>query len=151
MMDEMITVYYVAYTVFLCLSSIQIVVCLVKDWHKHIRSSRQKRSKRKWQRGLASYPQWLASPLVKTPWAMPCGSSYNNYSLTSWFLCVKGFGNICFERNLRAVLFVSGRMALFICFCCSFVFICYTSILFATLRLSLRGFGHRLVCAALPD
>ena len=47
MMDEMITVYYVAYTVFLCLSSIQIVVCLVKDWHKHIRSSRQKRSKRK--------------------------------------------------------------------------------------------------------
>ena len=47
MMDEMITVYYVAYTVFLCLSSIQIVVCLVKDWHKHMRSLRQKRSKRK--------------------------------------------------------------------------------------------------------
>ena len=47
MMDEMITVYYVAYTVFLCLSSIQIVVYLVKGWHKHIRSLRQKRSKRK--------------------------------------------------------------------------------------------------------
>ena len=46
-MDEMITAYYVAYTVFLCLPSIQIVVCLVKDWHKHIRSLRQKRSKRK--------------------------------------------------------------------------------------------------------
>ena len=47
MMDEMITVYYVAYTVFLCLSSIQIATRLVKDWHKHIRSLRQKRSKRK--------------------------------------------------------------------------------------------------------
>ena len=47
MMDEMITVYYVAYTVFLCLSSILIVVYLVKDWHEHMRSLRQKRSKRK--------------------------------------------------------------------------------------------------------
>lgn len=47
MMDEMITAYYVAYTVFLCLSSIQIAVYLVKDWHKHIRSSRKKRNKRK--------------------------------------------------------------------------------------------------------
>ena len=47
MMDEMITVYYVAYTVFLCLSSIQIATCLVKDWHEHMRSSRQKRNKRK--------------------------------------------------------------------------------------------------------
>ena len=47
MMDEMITVYYVAYTVFLCLSSIQVVVGLVKDWHEHMRSSRQKRNKRK--------------------------------------------------------------------------------------------------------
>ncbi len=36
MMDEMITAYYVAYTVFLCLSSIQVVVDLVKDWHKHV-------------------------------------------------------------------------------------------------------------------
>ena len=47
MMDEMITAYYVAYTVFLCLSSIQVVVGLVKDWHEHMRSSRQKRNKRK--------------------------------------------------------------------------------------------------------
>ena len=47
---------------------------------------------------------------------MPCGSSYINYSLTSQFLCVKGFGNICFERNLKAVLLVSGRAALFILF-----------------------------------
>ena len=47
---------------------------------------------------------------------MPCGSSYSNYSLTSQFLCVKGFGNICFERNLRAVLLVSGRTALFTLF-----------------------------------
>ena len=46
-MDEMITAYYVAYTIFLCLSSIQVVVDLVKDWHKHIRSSRQKRNKGK--------------------------------------------------------------------------------------------------------
>ena len=46
-MDEMITAYYVAYTVFLCLSSIQVVVGLVKYWHKHMRSSRQKRNKRK--------------------------------------------------------------------------------------------------------
>ena len=48
---------------------------------------------------------------------MPCGNSYNNYSLTSQFLCVKRFGNICIERNLRAVLLVSGRTVLFICFC----------------------------------
>ena len=47
MMDEMITAYYVAYTVFLCLSSIQVVVDLVKDWHEHIRSSRKRRNKRK--------------------------------------------------------------------------------------------------------
>ena len=47
MMDEMITVYYVAYTVFLCLSSIQVVVDLVKDGHEHIRSSRKRRNKRK--------------------------------------------------------------------------------------------------------
>ena len=46
-MDEMITAYYVAYTIFLCLSSIQVVVARVKDWHKHIRSSRQKRNKGK--------------------------------------------------------------------------------------------------------
>ena len=46
-MDEMITAYYVAYTVFLCLSSIQVVVDLVKDWHEHIRSSRKRRNKRK--------------------------------------------------------------------------------------------------------
>ena len=46
-MDEMITAYYVAYTVFLCLSSIQVVVDLVKDWHEHIRSSRKTHSKRK--------------------------------------------------------------------------------------------------------
>ena len=46
-MDEMITAYYVAYTVFLCLSSIQVVVGLVKDWHEHMRSSRQQRNKRK--------------------------------------------------------------------------------------------------------
>ena len=46
-MDEMMLAYYVAYTVFLCLSSIQVVVGLVKDWHEHIRSSRQKRNKRK--------------------------------------------------------------------------------------------------------
>ena len=46
-MDEMIIAYYVAYTIFLCLSSIQIATHLVKDWHKHIRSLRQKRSKRK--------------------------------------------------------------------------------------------------------
>ena len=47
MMDEIITVYYVAYTVFLCLSSIQIATHLVKDWHQHIRSSRKTHSKRK--------------------------------------------------------------------------------------------------------
>ena len=47
MMDEMITAYYVAYTGFLRPSSIQVVVDLVKDWHEHIRSLRQKRSKRK--------------------------------------------------------------------------------------------------------
>ena len=46
-MDEMMLAYYVAYTVFLCLSSIQVVVGLVKDWHEHMRSSRQKRNKRK--------------------------------------------------------------------------------------------------------
>ena len=46
-MDEMMIAYYVAYTVFLCLSSIQVAVGLVKDWHKHMRSSRQKRNKRK--------------------------------------------------------------------------------------------------------
>ena len=46
-MDEMITAYYVAYIVFLCLSSIQVVVDLVKDWHEHIRSSRKRRNKRK--------------------------------------------------------------------------------------------------------
>ena len=46
-MDEMMIAYYVAYTVFLCLSSIQVVVGLVKDWHEHMRSSRQKRNKRK--------------------------------------------------------------------------------------------------------
>ena len=46
-MYEMITAYYVAYTVFLCLSSIQVVVDLVKDWHRHIRSSRKTRSERK--------------------------------------------------------------------------------------------------------
>ena len=63
-MDEMMIAYYVAYTVFLCLSSIQVVVDWVKDWHEHIRSSRQKRNKRKWKRGLASHHQWLASPLT---------------------------------------------------------------------------------------
>ena len=47
MMDEMITAYYVAYIVFLCLSSIQIATRLVQDWHKHIRSSRKKRNTRK--------------------------------------------------------------------------------------------------------
>ena len=46
-MDEMMIAYCVAYTVFLCLSSIQVVVGLVKDWHEHMRSSRQKRNKRK--------------------------------------------------------------------------------------------------------
>ena len=46
-MDEMITAYYVAYTVFLCLSSIQIATRLVKDWHEHIRSSRKRRNQRK--------------------------------------------------------------------------------------------------------
>ncbi len=46
-MDEMKIAYYAAYIVFLCLSSIQVVVGLVKDWHEHMRSSRQKRNKRK--------------------------------------------------------------------------------------------------------
>ena len=46
-MDEMMIAYYVAYTVFLCLSSIQVIVDWVKGWHEHIRSSRQKRNKRK--------------------------------------------------------------------------------------------------------
>ena len=46
-MDEMMIAYYVAYTVFLCLSSIQVIVDWVNGWHEHIRSSRQKRNKRK--------------------------------------------------------------------------------------------------------
>ena len=46
-MDEMIIAYYVAYTIFLCLSSIQVVADWVKDWHEHMRSSRQKRNKGK--------------------------------------------------------------------------------------------------------
>ena len=57
---------------------------------------------------------------------MPCGSSYSNYSLTSQFLCVKGFGNICFERNLRAVLLVSGRTVLFLLFSVLSVFCALT-------------------------
>ena len=46
---------------------------------------------------------------------MPHGSSYIDYSLTLWFLCVKGFGNNCIEKNLRAVLLVSGGAVLFLC------------------------------------
>ena len=46
-MDEMITAYYVAYTIFLSLSSIQVVADWVKDWHEHMRSSRQKCNKGK--------------------------------------------------------------------------------------------------------
>ena len=46
-MDEMMLAYYVAYTVFLCLSSIQVRVDWVNGWHEHIRSSRKRRNKRK--------------------------------------------------------------------------------------------------------
>ena len=46
-MDEMKIAYYAAYIVFLCLSSIQVIVDLVNGWHEHIRSSRKRRNKRK--------------------------------------------------------------------------------------------------------
>ncbi len=42
-MNEILVTYYVVSILFLCLSIIQIAVCLVKDLCKHIRSSRHKK------------------------------------------------------------------------------------------------------------
>ena len=47
-MDEITMVYYITWIIFLCLSMLQLVGDMVKEWHKYIRSSRhKKRNKRK--------------------------------------------------------------------------------------------------------
>ncbi len=47
-MDEITMAYHVAWIIFLCLSILQLVGDMVKEWHSDIRSSRRKkRNKRK--------------------------------------------------------------------------------------------------------
>ncbi len=47
-MDEIMSVYYTALSIFVCLSIVQAIRKLIKDLHNDIRSLRQKRrSKRK--------------------------------------------------------------------------------------------------------
>ena len=61
---------------------------------KKNKSAPEKAQQEEIKRGLARIRQWSASPLLKTPWAMPCGNSHIDYSISSQLLCVKDFRNI---------------------------------------------------------